>query len=392
MPFGRSQKPATRLQAVRFELGWTALRAIHELRLAGARASANSLKTMLSRWENGHGGKDPETIRLFCQAYARTPEELGLARDDSDTLVQAIRVVPSVGPEMVTYFRNVFGEHLRADNLMGPHHLVDVVYAQASLLDQMLPNAIGQVRRELLTLAFRYNELTGWLCQDAGNPERAMRHTDRSMDYSLELGGQREMSYALMRKADIAADLGKPDRVIGLTDAALRNPKEVPPRLKALVFRLQGRAYAELGNADECARAIDAAQTEASRPYDSPDDLTAYCTPSYIGMEAAVCWTRLGRFDPAIATYERSLAAWPESMRRDHGLCLARLASAYAGREDVDRACVTGRRAVEVIRTATSSRALVELQRARIRLAPWRRHAEVSDLNDRIRTLIQPAA
>jgi len=53
---------------------------------------------------------------------------------------------------------------------------------------------------------------------------------------------------------------------------------------------------------------------------------------------------------------------------------------------------VTGRRAVEVIRSATSSRALNELQRVRARLAPWRRHAEVSDLNERIRALInQPA-
>jgi tetratricopeptide (TPR) repeat protein len=293
---------------------------------------------------------------------------------------------------MVGYFRNVFAEHLRADNLMGPHHLVDVVQAQASLLEQMLPNARGSVRRELLTLAFRYSELAGWLYQDACDCDKAMTYTDRSMDYALELGDARESAYALMRKADIAADLGKPDRAIGLADAALRSSSQVPPRLKALALRVCGRAHARVGNVSECARALDAAYDEISRPYDAPDSLTDYCTSSYIGMEAASCWSQLGRFDSAIATFERSLEAWPERLRRDRGLCLARLANAYAGREDIERACDVGRRATEVIRSATSSRALQELHRVRVRVAPWRRHAEVSDLSDRIRGLLQPAA
>jgi tetratricopeptide (TPR) repeat protein len=204
------------------------------------------------------------------------------------------------------------------------------------------------------------------------------------MDYVLEIGETRETAYVLMRKADIAADLDKPDRVIGLTEAALRDPSRVPPRIRALILRLRGRAHATLGDAGECARALDAAQAEVLRPYDAPDDLTAYCTPAYIGMETASCWSKLGRFDPAIATYERSLETWPDSLRPDQGLCLARLANAYAGREDIERACAAGRQAVDVVRSATSSRALSELQRARVRLAPWRRHAEVSDLSDRI--------
>jgi hypothetical protein len=40
------------------------------------------------------------------------------------------------------------------------------------------------------------------------------------------------------------ADLDKPDRVIGPTEAALREPSRVPPRIRALILRLRGRAYA----------------------------------------------------------------------------------------------------------------------------------------------------
>jgi transcriptional regulator with XRE-family HTH domain len=395
MAFGASSQAATPLQAARLELGWKQAQTVRALLDAATAAGVTiaterSLKTMLSRWENGHDAPDAVSQRLLCRVYGQGPDELGLARRGSGELDPA-RVAPPVGNEMVQYFRNVFIEHLRADNLMGPHHLVAVVRSQAELLDQMLPNARGRTRTELLSLAFRYNEFAGWLYQDACNPEQAMRYTDRSMDYALEMGQQRETSYVLMRKADIAADLDNPNRVIGLVQAALREPQHVAPRGRALVLRLQGRAYAQLGNAGECARALDAAHEQVTRDAE-PDGLTDYCTPAYIGMEAANSWSKLGRFDAAVSTFERSLQAWPEGLRRDRGLCLARLSYAHAGREDIERACATGREAVDVVRAAPSSRALGELQRLRVRLAPWRRNAEVSDLGDRIRGLFQPAA
>ncbi len=100
---------------------------------------------------------------------------------------------------MVRYFRNVLAEHLRADNLMGPYHLVGVVDAQTTLLDQMLFNARGDVRQDLLMLAFRYSEFADSLHQDAGSSEIAMRYTDRAMEYAMEMGRGQELSYGLMR-------------------------------------------------------------------------------------------------------------------------------------------------------------------------------------------------
>ena len=395
MGFGATSQAVTPLQAARLELGWKAAQTIRALQDAASVmgvsvATASSLKTMLSRWENGHDVPDATSQRLLCQVYGQSPDELGLAGTGL-TVFAKQRITPPVGSEMVQYFRNVFAEHLRADNLMGPHHLVDVVRAQAELLGQMMPNAQGNVRLELLSLAHRYYEFAGWLYQDAGNPDQAMRFTDRSMDYALELDNPRDTSYVLMRKADIAADLDSPDRVIGLAGAALRDSKRISPRGKALVLRLQGRAYARLGNASECSRALESAYAEVMRSAE-PDGLTDYCTPEYIDMEAANSLAKLGKFGDAIAKYERSLMAWPDNLRRDQGLCLARLGYTYAANEDIRNACATGDKAVAVVRSAPSSRTLSELQRLRVRLAPWRRDAEVSDLCNRIRGLFQPAA
>ena len=395
MSFGASLRAATPLQAARLEIGWTQGQTIRALMQAAfderaAIATERSLKTMLSRWENGHDVPDATGQRLLCRVYGQTPEVLGFAQRDARPAA-FVRIAPAVGPEMVRYFRNVLAEHLRADNLMGPYHLVGVVDAQTTLLDQMLFNARGDVRQDLLMLAFRYSEFAGWLHQDAGSSEIAMRYTDRAMEYAMEMGRKQELSYGLMRKADIAADLGNPDRVIGLTQAALREAAQAP-RLQALVLRVRGRAFARLGKAGECVRALDVAYEQVSCPTDGPDGLTDYCTWSYIGMEAANCWSQLGKLDIAVAAFERSLPAWPETLRRDQGLCLARLSNAHAGRGDIDGACATGRQAVTVVGAAMSSRAVNELQRLRVRLAPHRRHAEVSDLNERIRGLIQPAA
>jgi len=71
----------TPLQTARRARGWSQARAVSELlRLARWKrigvASATSLKTQLSRWENGH--VTPDYYQgLLCEVYRSTPGELG---------------------------------------------------------------------------------------------------------------------------------------------------------------------------------------------------------------------------------------------------------------------------------------------------------------------------
>ena len=78
----------TKLQAVRRELDYPAATV---LRLLTERARAHnvaimtpaSLKTKLSRWENGHEAVGlPEYRRLFREIYGRTSTELGFPDDE----------------------------------------------------------------------------------------------------------------------------------------------------------------------------------------------------------------------------------------------------------------------------------------------------------------------
>jgi ATP/maltotriose-dependent transcriptional regulator MalT len=211
------------------------------------------------------------------------------------------------------------------------------------------------------------------------------------MDYAMAIGDPTNSAYLLMRKANIASDLGSPVRALGLTAAALRDAGPISPRVRALVLGQQARAYAILGNADQCARSIDAATQSISEPGANADDVAEYCNPGYIAVQAATCSLDLNRPDEAVPVFEDALRGLPLTMRRDRGLCLTRLATAHAVRGDREEACNAGRQAITTVRSATSARALKELSRLREHLAPWRRDEEVSGLSHAIKGLTSAA-
>jgi hypothetical protein len=385
---------ATSLQRARLESGWKQARVVAALTAEASRrgiriAGPASLKTMLSRWENGGGQPDEVYQRLFCTVYERDEDELGFG-EVFGYVGSTSHVPPSLDPETVDYFRSVLKQHVRADNLMGPHHLVDVVRAQAALLDEILPGAQNEIHDDLMVLACRYNEFTGWLYQDAGNPTNAMLYSDRAMDYAMAIGDPSEIVYLLMRKSNIASDLESPVRALGLTAAALREASKVSPRIRALVLGQQARAHALRGDHSGCARSIEAAIHEVAKPETDMDAIASYCTPGYVSMQAATCWSYLNSPGRAIPVFEKAATTLPAFMRRDQGLCLTRLATAYAAGGDKAGACSAGHKALKTVRSATSARALRELRKLRELLAPWRRDEEVSELNYSIKRLTSP--
>jgi tetratricopeptide (TPR) repeat protein len=373
-------------------MGWKQSRLIAELTAYARRhyvtiAEPASLKTQVSRWENGHGQPDAVYRSLFCAVYQRDEEELGFTSERRSAETPC--VAPTLDAETVDYFRTVFDQHVRADGLMGPRHLVDVVRAQAALLDDILPDARDGIRSDLLFLAYQYNELTGWLYQDASDAGNAMLFSDRAMDYALAIDDPTLTAYLLMRKSNIACDLGRPDRALGLATAGLREASKIPPRIRALILGQQARAYALRNEADPCSRSLDAAMREVTRPEADSVDIARYCTQEYIHMQLATCWTVLNAPERAIPIFERALSTWPSFQRRDRGLCLARLALAHATHADKENAYEIGIQAVKTVRTATSTRALRDLRQLRERQVPWRRDEEVLTLSHEIKNLTQ---
>lgn len=377
------------LKAARLVCGWSQWQAVTRLEALGLQRgvsvpSRESLKTSLSRWENGHVQPHEPYRSLLIELYGVPAEELGLP-------VDAVIGIPlprdglgptELTPESVELMRTLLGEYALADNSLGPAHLLHVVTQHVVRLEPMLLKVRNDLRADGLRLCSDFAELAGWLCQDAGKLEAAQHWTDRALDFAEELGDPSTRSYVLMRKSGIAADRNDRGRSVTLALASGRKLEELPSTVRALSLRQQAISFALAGDARASVRA-------ASRAVDESGSLTVaspygYVTPSYVLMEAGVSAYYLGRFDQAADHLGSAAARWPDAFHRDHGLCLARLAVAEAARGNVDVACSVGRDAIAVAEAAPSARTRSRMISLDKRLAPYDRTAFVSEFRQEL--------
>ncbi|MDQ3763612.1 MAG: helix-turn-helix domain-containing protein [Actinomycetota bacterium] len=249
------------------------------------------------------------------------------------------------------------------DNLAGPQFLINIAPQQLRFVEDLLANAGGKDREQLLYVAARYAEFAGWVYQDTGALNSAMQMSSSALD-SQETGDEMLISYILMRRSNIATDAKRPELALKLVDAALGQATRLPSRHRAVALRQRAHALAQLNQPDDCASTIELAFNFAERSADSEKDLARYCTPEYVEMEAAHCWVELGQADNAIGILQRSLAEWKPEFRRDLGLCLARLALAHVSSDQIENALIVADRSLEIARDTKSFR--IEAQLARI--------------------------
>jgi tetratricopeptide (TPR) repeat protein/DNA-binding transcriptional regulator YiaG len=339
---------------------------------------------MVGKWERGE--KRPSKIYrdLLCRFYKTTPEGLAFRPMNrrkflwsAATVGAATLALPAdrprcVDPEAAARLHSILIEYARADNLLGPTHLLDLMSLHLDFIGELMAVASGDVRTELLTVGARYAEFAGWLYQDAGNVRAADYWSDRGLEWATVADNDLLTSYVLMRKSNQASGIGDAARTLDLAQAALRKRDRLTPRVRALALRQEAHGYALAGDAAGCARALEAAAEQAASLEDHGDQervLTGYCTPTYVEMEAADCWMTLGQPDKSIAIFEHGLAAWPADYQRDRGVHLARLAVAHAANHEPEQACAVARQALTIAANTGSGRAIAELRRAVGRLA-----------------------
>lgn len=383
------------LQAARRARGWTQRRLMTAMRSSAPSIglalplSDDSLKTQLTRWENGRQVPGPEYRQLFRLVYGMTDLELGFPFAESVAPPPAH--TPALSREGLAYYSTLFGEHVRADNTVGPHFVLDFVRQQTRQLAIAAKEARGSIRPDVVDVAFKYHELLGWLLQDSGRFADAMIYTDRARDLAAEMNDPRWSAYLLMRKSNIATDAAEHVTAATLAEAALQESRRLPARLQAIVLRQSANAYAGLNDAKRCEAAVSLAFRAAEHETDGAE-MASYCTSPYVAMEAANCWTQLGRPDRAVAAFAEARTDWPESLRRDKGLALARMSSAHASAGNHEQAVAVSREAIALASITRSARTVHELSRVRAHLAPWIREPDVAEVSAGIASLVANAA
>lgn len=355
-PQGADGVPTGALRGARAARGWSqseaagALRALAERR-GGPDASAASLKTQLSRWENGHARPEPEYRALLAELYGRSAEELGVAvgppgpPDGRERLRGALAAAAAVDDGVVRQWAAQLESARRVDDELGAAGSAGVTAALVAQLVSTLRHTAAPARRPALAAVLSgAAALAGRHALDDDDPDAAWGHLDTAAAAAREAGSPVLVVAALVGRAEVLREIGDARGAAALladpnlpADPARAPEREpLPAAERARLDAARAVALAAAGEAEAARRAL------AAPPID-----TAH--PQGIGIEWADVDHRHGQAllelgDPgAAARLESGLAAGPRSARTRAGLH-ADLARALAG-SDPDSAAGHAREA-----------------------------------------------
>jgi transcriptional regulator with XRE-family HTH domain len=319
------------LRAARAARGWSQSEAARELaalaRSSGAPvAGAASLKTLLSRWENGHAVPEPQYRALLGALYGRTPVELGIAgpRADPEAAAAPARFRAALAAAAVVegaaldLWREQLDVATRLDDELGTTGAGEVVRALLDRLDETAQHTITPSRRAAVAaLLAPAAILAGAQELDRGRPDLAWQRYLQARTAAAEAGHPEAVADASAGLATVLVDVGEPAAAGALLEAA---EAELPAPTRARLAGAQAATAAALGDVAGARRAI--AVADAAAPTLAVELVDLH---RWHGHALAV----LG--DPAAAQpLRRALAAPPRSVRHraavhaDLALTLAR--------------------------------------------------------------------
>lgn len=333
------------LRAARAARGWSqsdAARALRELagRRGGPEASAASLKTQLSRWENGHARPEPEYRCLLAELYGRTADELGLAPtpepDGRERLRAELAGATAAGEPVVHQWSVQLAAAQRIDDELGAAGAAGVTAALAEQLERTLRYTLEPARREVIAgLLAGAAALAGRQRLDAADTDGAWRCLDVAAAAAREARAPGLLVAALVGRAEVLCEIGLAGRAVDMLDGTVR---DADPSWASLDAAAQTRlaagravAHAAVGDAPATRRALD----DAARSFPTIDA----ARPGGPPVELADLHRWHGRAllelrDPAAAGPLRSALAAVPTSARDRADVHTDLSRALAGADD----------------------------------------------------------
>lgn len=265
---------STRLQLARRSRSMTQTQVITELmRHANTRgvdiASPQSLKMLLSSFENGRRQVNDPYRSLFRAIYGMTDEELFGAAETAESQEEAEY---SALAERIASARRV--DRTTAELLSQQTHYIrtlDCRVRAASLVDQMtghlatvqdaLSHAIlPSVRQPLAAVLADAAALAAWQALDVGAINRAWQHHETARYAALEARDAVLLTHAMAQQAFVLVDVGETASAVELVQEARREAGTgVPERFQAWLCAAEAEVLAAAGNDAGTARAFDQA-------------------------------------------------------------------------------------------------------------------------------------
>jgi tetratricopeptide (TPR) repeat protein len=363
----------TRLRAVRKQLEYSADEVIRMLlrradTLGVPVMSAVSLKTKVSRWENGHEAVSATYQRLFRDIYGRTNEELGFPPeeddDDADELLSRIAVARVVDLGMIERFSRQVEDARHVDRRFGGVVLLDQLRGTIKQLEGLLSFSTAHGHRQAIAgVLTEASALAGWEALDRNAFSQAWEHHERAKSAAHEAQSPTLLAHATAQQAFILIDLGDVTGAVDLLASARAVAEgNAPSLLRAWLAAAHGEGLAAAGRRDDALRAFDAAHVLVPSDPVDPALPFLFLADAHLDRWRGHTLARLGEPD-AIDQLSQALPRLPAEFIRARTGMLVDLAFAYAAAGDRDAALTYAREAKRLANQIKSDRQRRRLSR-----------------------------
>ncbi|WP_255955458.1 transcriptional repressor NsdA [Streptomyces odontomachi] len=260
------------------------------------------------------------------------------------------------------------GGGLRRKAVVGQLHEV------TDLLQEPQPEA---KRTRLFKVAAELAELAGWMSYDVGLQPTAQKYFVLALHASKEAGDKSLGAYILSSMSRQMIHLGRPDDALELVHLAQYGSRDCAgPRTQAMLYAMEGRAYANMGQPGKCKRAVRMAEDTFDDILDSPEpepDWIRFFTEAELHGENAHSYRDLayvaGR-SPTYATLAEpamarsvELFAPDREHRRSYALNLIGLATVHLLKREPEQSAAAIRQALVVAKKVRSERVTTRIRK-----------------------------
>jgi transcriptional regulator with XRE-family HTH domain len=286
-------------------------------------------QSSLSRYESDRQLADPTTVDRFDQLLDAngtlrallTPIDAAriLTPDDRDRLTYVVDKPRSVDPATLTSLTAVLAESRRMEDQLGARIMLEPTVGYVRLLKRLTRDARGAIRRHVVDTAAQWAQFTGWLHTATDNLPVAEKWFDRTFEWAAESNNVSLQANALSFKGHLAWIVGHPGPVIGLSQAAQRDP-DVDIGQRAFDAAQEARGHAMAHDIDEADRMLDIADQRAeqlaSRGDDTPPWNYYYASTAFWTLQRGLIYRHIdGRKQPAADLLTTGMAELPAEQR-----------------------------------------------------------------------------
>lgn len=346
---------ATGLRAARTARGWSQDRLIYEMQRFAERrlldiASAASLKTYVSEWENGRRAITERYAAILRPLLGVTDAELRgevepprAQADGYGDLLSRIDSAGSLSESMVQSFYDQTELLRTMDRQMGATGLIDQMHGHLAAMEDALTFAVlPGTRRPIATALAGASTLAAWQALDAGAVERAWRRYELAKKAAQDAESPLYLAHAMGEQAYVLADAGRRRLAVQLVRSAQQTqPERQSPRLRAWLAAAEAELCAAAGADMESDARAAMDRATALLPDDGesrdPDMLSIFLNTGHLARWRGNVLAKLGDGSAMEELYACLDSADPSFVRARSGLHCD-LTQAHLARGELDDA------------------------------------------------------